>query len=156
VAISYTSIAVPFLLGAALALVLHPRLSGSEVPIPSFALFVAVAMSVTAFPVLSRILTDRGIQRTRLGTVALGCAAINDVMAWCLLAFVVGIAQAKLSGGFVVLGLTIVFIGTLILVVRPLARRFLNPLDEDGVTPGVIAVVLGALLMSALATEAIG
>ena len=98
VAISHASIIAPFLLGAALALVLYPRLSSSDVPFTSFALFLGVAMSITAFPVLARILTDRRMQRTPLGVVALGCAATDDVTAWCLLAFVVGVDQAKVGG----------------------------------------------------------
>jgi Kef-type K+ transport system membrane component KefB len=82
VAISHASIVVPFLLGAALALVLYPRFSSRDVPFTSFALFVGVATSITAFPVLARILTDRGMQRTQLGVLALGCAAAADVTAW--------------------------------------------------------------------------
>jgi Kef-type K+ transport system membrane component KefB len=156
VAISHASIIVPFLLGAALALVLYPRLSSSEVSFTSFALFVGVAMSITAFPVLARILTDRGMQKTRLGVLALGCAATDDVTAWCLLAFVVGVAQARVSGAVLVLGLTAAYIGFMVLVVRPVARRFLARLDEGGLSQGVVAVVFGALLLSALATEAIG
>jgi Kef-type K+ transport system membrane component KefB len=63
---------------------LYPRLSNRSVPFTSFALFIGVAMAITAFPVLARILTDRGLTRTALGVVALGCAAIDDVTAWCL------------------------------------------------------------------------
>src|SRR5205823_7054807 len=67
VAISHASIVCPFVLGSALALWLYPRVSGADVPFTSFALFMGVAMSVTAFPVLARILTDRGLTRTELG-----------------------------------------------------------------------------------------
>src|SRR5262249_53766023 len=111
VAISHASIVVPFVLGSALALFLYPRLSSHDVPFTSFALFMGVSMSITAFPVLARILTDRRMHQTRLGTIALGCAAIDDVTAWCLLAFVVGVAQARLGGTLQVLGLTAAFIG---------------------------------------------
>ena len=97
VAISHTSILVPFVLGALLALALYPRLSSSNVPFTSFALFLGVAMSITAFPVLARILTDRRMLRTELGAIALSCAATDDVTAWCLLAFVVGVAQAQVA-----------------------------------------------------------
>ncbi len=155
-AISHASIVVPFALGTALALVLYPRLSSSDVSFTSFALFVGVATSITAFPVLARILSDRKLQKTRLGIIALGCAATDDVTAWCLLAFVVGVAQARVGGAFVVLALTAVYIAFMVLLVRPLAARFLGRLDEGRLTPGVIALVLGALLLSSLATEVIG
>jgi Kef-type K+ transport system membrane component KefB len=154
--ISHASIVVPFLLGAALALALYPRFSSNEVPFTSFALFVGVAMSITAFPVLARILTDLRAQKTHLGILALGCAAINDVTAWCLLAFIVGVIQAKVGGAFLVLGMTVLFVGFMFLVVRPLAKRFLARFDETHLTQGVVALVFAALLLSALATELIG
>src|SRR5206468_3342249 len=81
VAVSHASIVLPFVLGCALALLLYPRVSSSDVPFTYFALFCGVAMSVTAFPVLARILTDRGVQTTRLGVTALACAAVDDVTA---------------------------------------------------------------------------
>src|SRR3954453_2618521 len=98
VAISHTSILVPFLLGTILALWLFPLYAPAGKPFVSFALFMGIAMSITAFPVLARILTDRRIENTALGVVALSCAAIDDVTAWCLLAFVVGVAQAQMGG----------------------------------------------------------
>jgi len=156
VAISHTSIIVPFLLGAALALILYPRLSSNDVSFTSFALFMGVAMSITAFPVLARILTDRRMHKTSLGILALGCAATDDVTAWCLLAFVVGVAQAKVGGAFVTLGLTVAYIGFMFLVVRPIVSRLLARFDELRWTPEVVALVFAALLLSALATEAIG
>jgi Kef-type K+ transport system membrane component KefB len=156
VAISHASIIVPFLLGAALALVLYPRLSSRDVSFTSFALFVGVAMSITAFPVLARILTDQRMQRTPLGILALGCAATDDVTAWCLLAFVVGVAQAKVGGALLVLGLTAAYIGFVFLVVRPAATWLLARIDQTRMSHGVIALVYATLLLSALATEAIG
>src|SRR5207237_6992167 len=92
-AISHASILLPFLLGSVLALGIYPVLATRDVPFTVFALFLGVSMSVTAFPVLARILTDRRLQATRLGTIALTCAALNDVMSWCLLAFLVGVGQ---------------------------------------------------------------
>ena len=156
VAIAHAGIVAPFVLGAALALVLYPRFSSSDVSFTSFALFVGVATSVTAFPVLARILTDLRMHKTHLGILALGCAATADVTAWCLLAFVVGVAQAKVGAAFVVLGLTATLLAFMLLVVRPIAARFLARFDEEHLTPGVVAVVFAALLLSALATEAIG
>ena len=94
-AISHASIVAPFLLGSVMALVLYPKLSTSDVRFEHFALFLGVSMSVTAFPVLARILTDRGIHTTRLGAMALSCAAVDDVTAWCLLAFLVSVVRAQ-------------------------------------------------------------
>jgi Kef-type K+ transport system membrane component KefB len=156
VAISHAGIVVPFLLGAALALLLYPSLSRPDVPFTTFALFVGVSLSVTAFPVLARILTDRRMQRTPLGMLALGCAAVGDVTAWCLLAFVVGVAQAQVDRAVLVLGLTVAYVGLLLLVVRPVATRLVARRDESQMTPGVAAGVFAALLLSALATEVIG
>jgi Kef-type K+ transport system membrane component KefB len=156
VAISHASILAPFLLGSGLALFLYPRLSSSDVKFTSFALFMGVAMSITAFPVLARILTDRQMQKTRLGIIALGCAATDDVTAWCLLAFVVGVAQAKLSGAFLVLALTAAYIGFMFFIVRPVARRVICGFTESRISPNVVAGVFAALLISALITEWIG
>ncbi len=156
VTISHASIVAPFLLGSALALVLYPRVSSPDVPFTSFALFVGVAMSITAFPVLARILTDRRMHRTELGMIALACAAADDVTAWCLLAFVVGVAQARLGGAVLVLVLAALFIAFMFLIVRPVATRLLARFEEAQLTPNVLALVFGAMLLSTLATEAIG
>jgi Kef-type K+ transport system membrane component KefB len=156
VAISHASIVVPFLLGTGLALWLYPRLAPGGVPFTSFALFMGAAMAITAFPVLARILTDRGLEKTELGVVALGCAATDDVTAWCLLAFVVGVAQAEVTAAVWTTLLALGYILVMFLVVRPLAARFLRGAAGDRLTPGGMAWVLVALLLSALATERIG
>jgi Kef-type K+ transport system membrane component KefB len=156
VAISHASILAPFLLGSGLALFLYPRLSPDGVPFTSFALFMGVAMSITAFPVLARILTDRGMQKTPLGVIALGCAATDDVTAWCLLAFVIGVAQAKVGGAFLVLGWTLAYIGLMFFVVRPVARNFFLRFDERQMSANLVAFVFALLLASALVTEYIG
>ena len=96
---SQASILVPLVLGAGLALAIHEAFAPAGVSTTAFALFMGVAMSITAFPVLARILTDRGLTRTELGVAALTCAAINDVIAWILLALVVGATRAMPSGG---------------------------------------------------------
>jgi Kef-type K+ transport system membrane component KefB len=156
VAVSHASIVAPFVLGAALALVLYPRLAPAGVHFRSFALFTGVALAVTAFPVLARILTDRGLSRTRLGVIALACAAADDVTAWCLLAFVVGVQQAQVGGALLSVAGTAAYILFMFAVVRPVAARLLGRLEERQVTRGVVGAVLAALLASALATEAIG
>ncbi|MGA2256087.1 MAG: cation:proton antiporter, partial [Thermoguttaceae bacterium] len=107
VAISHASIVAPFVLGTLLALWLYPHLAPDGVRFTSFALFMGVAMAITAFPVLARILTDQGLEKTELGVLALGCAAVDDVTAWCLLALSVGVAQSNLSGALRVVLLTL-------------------------------------------------
>ncbi len=125
-AISNASIIVPFALGVALAFSLYPRLSTSDVPFLNFALFIGVAMSITAFPVLARILSDLRMTHTDLGALALACAAIDDVTAWCLLAFVVGVVNAT-SGGLLGVALpTLGFIAVMFAVVRPVVGRWLG------------------------------
>jgi len=131
-------------------------LSHQGVSFTSFALFMGVATSITAFPVLARILSDRSMAKTELGVLALGCAAINDATAWCLLAFVVGVAEAQVSGSLLVCVLSVGFVALMIVAVRPLARLFVRRCEEGPLTRGRIAVVLVAVLLSALATEAIG
>jgi Kef-type K+ transport system membrane component KefB len=155
IATSHASIVVPFVLGTALALHLYPRLSTSDVPFTNFALFLGVAMSITAFPVLARILSDHGMTRTDLGTIALTCAAVGDVTAWCLLAFVVGVVQARIESALLVAALMVTFIGVMFAGVRPIAARVTRSGDRDP-TQGAIALTLVCLLIAALTTEAIG
>ncbi len=156
-AISHASIIAPFLLGAALALWIYPSISSRDVPFSIFALFMGVSMSVTAFPVLARILTDRGIHKTRLGVVAISCAAVDDVTAWCLLAFVVSVAQSKTGGAVFTIGLTIGYIALMFGAVRPVVQRAVRRQElSGGPTQLATAMVLVGLLLSALATESIG
>jgi Kef-type K+ transport system membrane component KefB len=155
-AISHAGIAIPFVGGAALSLYLYPILSDRDVRFTSFALFMGVAMSVTAFPVLARILTDRRMHTTPLGIAALGAAAAGDVTAWCLLAFVVGVVQAAVGAAVLTIALTAAFIVVMLIVVRPLLVRVLRYYDDAPLTPAIIATVLVSVLTSALTTEAIG
>jgi Kef-type K+ transport system membrane component KefB len=156
-AISHASIVVPFLAGTALALFLYEKMSTSSVPFTSFALFLGVSMSVTAFPVLARILTDKKLNKTRMGTIALTCAAVDDVTAWCLLAFVVSMTQAQIGGAVLTLVLTVGYVLLMFLVVRPLILRAVPWLEAfDRLTEGGMALIFVALLASALTTEFIG
>ncbi len=123
VAISHASIVVPFTIGTILSLWLYPTLSDRDVPFASFALFLGVAMSITAFPVLARILTDRNLQNTPVGTVALSCAAADDVTAWCLQSLVVGIAKSEVGNAAFVVGGALAFILIVFFVARPLLVR---------------------------------
>jgi Kef-type K+ transport system membrane component KefB len=155
-AVSHVSIILPFVLGAALALWLYPALSNDSIPFTSFALFVGVAMAITAFPVLARILTDRGLARTSLGVTALGAAAVGDVTAWCLLALVVGVAQAQVGDALLVLLWSALFVAGMLLVVRPLVAAYVRRHGDVPPARGTIAVVIIGVLLAALTTEAIG
>src|SRR5205085_1201732 len=95
VVISHTSIIVPFALGALLALYLYPRLADPAVRFSSFTLFIGAAMSITAFPVLARILVERRLMRSKIGALTITCAAVDDVTAWCILAFVGSIVPKR-------------------------------------------------------------
>ena len=156
IATSHASIVLPFVLGAGLALYLYPRFSTSNIPFTNFALFMGLAMSITAFPVLARILSDTGMTRTELGTIALTCAAVDDVTAWCLLAFVVGVVQTSANSALLVAALTLGFIGFMFIVVRPLAGRLIRKSEGREPSKGTIALIVVLLLASALTTEAIG
>jgi Kef-type K+ transport system membrane component KefB len=157
VAISHASIIVPFVLGSILALWLYPNLSSSDVPFGVFALFIGVSLSVTAFPVLARILTDRGMQKSRLGVIALTCAAVDDVTAWCLLAFLIAVAKSNASSAFITFGLTGLYLVFMLLVARPLIERAVRAQEASkSVTQGAFAIIVVGLLLSTLATEAAG
>jgi Kef-type K+ transport system membrane component KefB len=153
---SHASMAVPFVMGSALALYLYPRFSSSAVPFTHFALFLGVALSITAFPVLARILADRGLSRTRIGTLALTCAAIGDVTAWCLLAFAVGVVQSSAPNAMLVAVFTVAFIALMFVVVRPRFERLAQSSHGDRPTRRAVSITLVSLLVAALATEAIG
>jgi Kef-type K+ transport system membrane component KefB len=155
IAISHTSILVPFLLGVILALWLFPHYAPAGKPFMSFALFMGIAMSITAFPVLARILTDRGMEKSPLGVVAISCAAIDDVTAWCLLAFVVGIAQAEVGGAVQTILYALGYIAIMLVVVRPFAIRFLGH-KSDAPQHRMAVWVLVGLLFSAMTAEWIG
>ncbi|MFA5939986.1 MAG: cation:proton antiporter [Sinimarinibacterium sp.] len=157
VIVSHTSIFVPFLLGVGLVLVAYPQLAAPGVPFDALALFMGIAMSVTAFPVLARILEERGLLQTALGRNAIACAAIDDVSAWCLLAFVVALAEARnpLTAGATV-ALSALFIWAMWFAVRPLLARLARLRTERGDEPlGTSAAVI-VLMCAAAATEAIG
>lgn len=154
VAISHTSIVLPFVLGAALSLWLYRDFAPEGVRFTSFALFIGIAMSITAFPVLARILADRNMEKTDLGVLALSCAATDDVTAWCLLAFVVGVTRSEIGGAIWTAGLTIAYIGFMFAVARPLANRFFATVAMR--QPSAPTWTMVAVLLSAVATEAIG
>jgi Kef-type K+ transport system membrane component KefB len=127
VAISQTSIVLPFGLGIGLAMSLHASLAPAGVGFLPFALFMGIAMSITAFPVLARILKERDLMRSRVGAIAIACAAVDDVSAWTLLAFVVAITASKgMSGALWTLAFAASYVALLLTVVRPFLARALK------------------------------
>ena len=147
-----SGILLPFAMGVLLAAWLYPSLAGPGVSFVVFGAFVGVAMSITAFPVLARILSDFGLTRTPLGMMAISAAAVEDVIAWCLLAGVAGLARAEAGAGLVTSALAVAFAVLMTVVVRPivvrLASRPASPVTVIGLTAG--------MLVSAAATDAIG
>ena len=158
VIVSHVSIMVPFGLGMCLALLLYPSFAPERISFLPFSLFIGIAMSITAFPVLARILQERDLVGTKLGTMAITCAAADDVTAWSLLAVVVTIARAGfLPDAIMTLTLAVAFTGIMIFAVRPLIAR-LGELyvTRESLTRGVLTFFFVLVFVSALMTELIG
>lgn len=156
VAISQSSIIVPFALGAAAATRLHHSLAPAGVPLLSFILFLGIAMSITAFPVLARILVERRLLRSRVGAITIACAAVDDITAWCGLAFVVSVVRANnVVSAVVTTALALAYVGVMLLVVRPLLVR-VSDRTKLGLSQNLVAVILVGLLASSTITEMIG
>jgi Kef-type K+ transport system membrane component KefB len=156
---SHVSIVAPFSLAALLAIYLYPRLSDDSVSFTGFALFMGAAMSITAFPVLARILTERNLQRTTLGTVALACAAVDDVTGWCVLAYIVIVVRAHQSAHplWVTLIGSLGFAVVMIYGVRRLLLRFEVAFRrERHLSENLIALIVLLALISAFMTEWLG
>lgn len=156
--ISWSSIAAPFALGAGLATVLYPSLAPSGVTLTGFALFMGAAMSVTAFPVLARILEERALLRTPIGAMAIACAAVDDVSAWLILAVVVSIVRAGESTSllFTVAG-TAAYVVFMLTAGAALFRRFGKRVSETGhIAQGELATVIIVVMISAGITELLG
>ncbi|WP_225637473.1 cation:proton antiporter [Streptomyces solaniscabiei] len=154
-AVSLTGLLLPMALGAALAAALYPQFAPDGVGRLPFTLFVAVALSITAFPVLARILADRGLETTPLGTFALACAATDDALAWCLLTAAVALATTGTAlSALTILGLTAAFAAGLALI-RPLLCTLL---ERAGRTSDelVLALLFAGLCLSAYTTDQIG
>lgn len=156
---SHASIIAPFFLGACLALLLYPKLSDDSVSFTAFALFFGAAMSVTAFPVLARMLTESGMLKTRLGCVTIAAAAVDDVTAWCILAVVIVVArtaEAAMSIPLMLAGTALFTVGMLTAV--RWALRWFERLTErrETLSEDVVAIVVFFVLASAWTTERLG
>ena len=158
VVISHASIIFPFALGTTLAYYVYAEFAPEGVEFLSFALFLGIAMSITAFPVLARIVQERGIHKTKLGTIVITCAAADDVTAWCILAIVIAIVKA---GSFVsalyIIALAVAYVFLMVKVVRPFLQRIADlKSGSNGLSRPVVAIFLLTLIISAYATEVIG
>jgi Kef-type K+ transport system membrane component KefB/nucleotide-binding universal stress UspA family protein len=160
VVISHVSIVAPFLLGAGLALFLYPEVftATPAMRFTSVALFMGAAMSITAFPVLARILTERNLHKTKVGAITITCAAVDDVTAWCMLAFVVGIARATgFRPAMTTAALSVAYVLIMFFAIRPFLRRLEAIYERQGrLSQNVVAVIFLLILVSAFTTEKIG
>ncbi|MGQ3013929.1 MAG: cation:proton antiporter domain-containing protein, partial [Flavobacteriales bacterium] len=158
VVVSHASIIIPFALGMGLAYFVYQSFAPEGVQFLSFALFLGIAMSITAFPVLARIVQERGMNKTRLGAMAITCAAADDITAWCLLAAVIAIVKAgsMVSSLYVIL-LAAAYVLVMLKVVRPFLKRVgeLHSSRENLSKP-VVAIFFLTLILSAYVTEIIG
>ncbi len=153
VVVSHASIILPFFLGMLLSFFIYTDFAPAGVKFLPFSLFMGIAMSITAFPVLARIIKERNLSGTPLGTLAITCAAADDVTAWCVLALVVAIAQAgTISSAVITISLSVVFVMLMFFVVRP----FLLRIRETKTERHSIVIAFLVLLISAYCTEIIG
>jgi len=158
VIISHASIIIPFTLGITLAYFIYEQFAPAGVAFSSFGLFMGIAMSITAFPVLARIVQERGLHRTRIGAMVITCAAADDVTAWCILAAVIAIVKA---GSFVsslyIIGLSVAYVFLMLWVVKPFLKRIGDLYSQrENITKPVVAIFFLTLLISAYTTEIIG
>ncbi|MUG98488.1 sodium:proton antiporter [Scytonema sp. UIC 10036] len=155
---SHVSILVPFSLGTLLAVLLYPLVSNGSVSFTAFALFLGAAMSITAFPVLARIITENNLQGTRLGTLALTCAAVDDVTAWCVLAVAIAVANTgSFSKAIPTIIYSLVYIGFMVTLGRSFLDRFAVYYRRTGrLSQLVLALIYMGVVASALITELIG
>lgn len=157
VLVSHASIIVPFFLGILFSLLIFRSLAPAGLHFSAFALFMGVSMSITAFPVLARILEERNLSRTYLGSTAIACAAVDDVTAWCLLAVVVAIVESGgVGGSLVTIGLSLLFILFMLVIVRPRIARLVEKWPHARMGTGMLAAIFLFVFVSALVTEIIG
>ncbi|QBZ97374.1 cation:proton antiporter [Flavobacterium sangjuense] len=158
VVISHASIVIPFALGIGLSYYIYHQFAPPGIEFLSFSLFMGIAMSITAFPVLARIVQERGIHKTRLGTIVITCAAADDITAWCILAVVIAIVKA---GSFVsslyVIGLALLYVLTMLFVVKPFLKRVGDLYaKKENIKKSVVAIFFMTLIVSSYLTEIIG
>ncbi len=158
VVISHASIIIPFAMGMGLSYFVYDAFAPEGTQFLSFSLFLGIAMSITAFPVLARIIQERGMHKTKLGTVIITCAAADDITAWCILAAVIAIVKA---GSFVSALYTIALAAMYVLFMLKIVRPFLKRIGEINsekthISKPIVAIFFITLIFSAWATEVIG
>ncbi|MFC3158664.1 transporter, CPA2 family [Chryseobacterium arachidis] len=158
VVISHASIIIPFALGVGLSYFIYKEFAPDGIQFSSFALFIAIAMSITAFPVLARIVQERNLHKTKIGTVVITCAAADDITAWCILAAVIAIVKAgSFSGSVFVILMAILYVFIMIKAVRPFLTRIAEAQKGKGfISKALVAVFFLILIISSYATEVIG
>lgn len=156
--ISHTSTIFPFFLGMVTAYFLYTKYAYESTPFLSFALFVSIALSITAFPVLARIIQEKGLTKTHLGTISLASAANGDITAWCLLAVVVAIAQAgSMLSAIYNIGFSFIYLLLMFAVVRPFLRMIGHIYhNKEVVDKGLVAFMFLLLIVSSYLTEILG
>tara|TARA_R110000868_G_scaffold70544_1_gene207218 strand:- start:6346 stop:8622 length:2277 start_codon:yes stop_codon:yes gene_type:complete len=158
VVISHASIVIPFALGIGLSYFVYNKFAPQGVEFLSFSLFMGIAMSITAFPVLARIVQEREIHKTKLGAIVITCAAADDITAWCLLAVVIAIVKAgDFVGSLYVISLAAVYVIVMIFIVKPFLKRIGDLYSsKDNIGKPVMAIFFLFLILSSYATEVIG
>jgi Kef-type K+ transport system membrane component KefB len=158
VVISHASIVIPFALGIGLAYFVYNRFAPEGVKFLSFSLFMGIAMSITAFPVLARIVQERGMHKTKLGAIAITCAAADDITAWCLLAVVIAIVKAgTFESSMYIISLAAIYVLMMIYLVKPFLKRIGDLYgSKDSLSKPVVAIFFLLLIISSYATELIG
>ncbi|MFT4070539.1 MAG: cation:proton antiporter [Dysgonamonadaceae bacterium] len=156
--ISHASIIFPFSCGVALAYLLYPMYETHDIGFLSFSLFIGITMSITAFPVLARIVQERGIHKTHVGTIVITCAAVDDITAWCILAAVIAIVKAgSVASSFYVILMAVAYVVIMLKVIRPFLSRIADLQSEKGkLSMSMISLFLIVLFLSSYATEIIG
>jgi Kef-type K+ transport system membrane component KefB len=158
VVVSHASIIVPFALGVGFAYFTYETFAPQNINFTSFALFMGIAMSITAFPVLARIVQERGIQKTKLGTIVITCAAADDITAWCILAAVIAIVKAGSFGSslFIIL-MAVAYVFVMLKVVRPFLKRIGDlHTSRENLSQPIVAIFFLTLILSSYVTELIG
>ena len=158
VVISHASIIIPYTLGMGLAYFLYNEFAPANISFLSFALFMGIVMSITAFPVLARIIQEKGLTKTKLGALALTCAAADDVTAWCILAAVIAIVKAGSSvSALYTIAIAVFYVLIMLLLIKPLLKKLGNEYAKtETIKKSVMAFVFILLLISAYTTEIIG
>lgn len=156
--ISHIGIIIPYTMGFGLSFFIYEEFAPPTVDFTSFALFMGIAMSIAAFPVMARIIQERNLTKTKLGTLAITCAASDDITAWCILAVVIAIVKAgTVTGALFTIGLSVIYLIIMIKLVQPFLKKFGEVYsNKESLSLNIVATIFGILLISSLITEVLG